>query len=98
MGFFRHLRRWKESSAQAVVEYALVLALVALGVVAAQGIFACQVSCAFENVGFEFERIIAHKHIPPGQLKKCSKNCTKPIYFAALRSLSCDSGLDKKLE
>jgi Flp pilus assembly pilin Flp len=76
MGFFRHLRVCKRSSAQALVEYALLLALVALGVVAAQTIFACQLSCAFENVQYEFERIIANKHIPPGQLKKCSKTCT----------------------
>jgi Flp pilus assembly pilin Flp len=76
MGFFRHLRVWKESSAQVLVEYALLLALVAFGAVAAQGIFACQVSCAFENVSYEFERLILGKHVPPGQLKQCSKSCT----------------------
>ena len=76
MGFFRHLRVCKQSSAQALVEYALLLALVALGVVAAQTIFACQLSCGFENVKYELERLILDKHVAPGQLKKCSKTCT----------------------
>lgn len=74
--FFCYVRRWKNTGGQVLVEYALLLALIAFGAVAGQYMFACQVSCAFENVGFEFERLISGKNIPPGQLKKCSKSCT----------------------
>lgn len=65
----------KDRLAQALVEYSLLLALIALAIVAAQTVFACQVSCGFENLTFEFERVFAGKHVPPGQLKKCSKKC-----------------------
>lgn len=75
-GFSHYIRVWKNTDGQVLVEYALLLALIALGAVAGQRMLACQVSCAFENVGFEFERLISGKNIPPGQLKKCSKSCT----------------------
>ena len=61
---------------QGVVEYALMLALIAFGAVAAERAFACQVECGFENAANQLEHILAKgKKIPPGQAKKCSKKC-----------------------
>jgi hypothetical protein len=62
---------------QGLVEYLLLLALVALGSVAAEQVCACRFSCALELTAYQFERIIDSnvKKIPPGQLKKCSKKC-----------------------
>ena len=73
----RHLSRLpKEIRGQGIVEYVLMLALVALTVVAGEQSFACQVECAFENEANQLEQIIMKgKKIPPGQAKKCSKQC-----------------------
>jgi Flp pilus assembly pilin Flp len=69
-------RLLKENRGQGIVEYVLMLALVALGVVAGEQSFACQVECAFENGANQLEQIIMKgKKIPPGQAKKCSKQC-----------------------
>jgi hypothetical protein len=58
------------------VKYALTLALVAFGSVAAEQAFACRVSCALELLGNQIERVVTDgKKIPPGQIKKCSKKC-----------------------
>ena len=72
-----HFCSWlKDSRGQGLVEYLLMLAIVAFGSVAAEQAFACQVSCAFEIATYRMERIILDaKKIPPGQLKKCSKKC-----------------------
>jgi Flp pilus assembly pilin Flp len=71
-----HLRAaLKDSWGQGLVEYVLVLALVALGSVAAEQTFACELGCAFENVGYEIGRIYDAKQLPPGQVKNCSKKC-----------------------
>ena len=73
----RHLSRLpKEIRGQGIVEYVLMLALVALTVVAGEQSFACQVECAFQNEANQLEQIIMKgKKIPPGQAKKCSKQC-----------------------
>ena len=73
----KHLSRLpKEIRGQGIVEYVLMLALVALAVVAGEQSFACQVECAFENEANQLEQIIVNgKKIPPGQAKKCSKKC-----------------------
>jgi Flp pilus assembly pilin Flp len=73
----KHLSRLpKEIRGQGIVEYVLMLALVALAVVAGEQSFACQVECAFENEANQLEQIIMQgKKIPPGQAKKCSKKC-----------------------
>jgi Flp pilus assembly pilin Flp len=61
---------------QGIVEYALMLALVAFGAVAAEQVFACQVNCGYEMAANQLEHILAKgKKIPPGQAKKCSKKC-----------------------
>jgi Flp pilus assembly pilin Flp len=69
----------KDCRGQGIVEYVLILALVATAAVAGEQGLACRLSCAFENLGHEFERIIMDfegKKIPPGQLKKCTKTCS----------------------
>jgi len=73
----KHLSRLlKQNRGQGIVEYVLMLALVALAVVAGEQSFACQVECAFENEANQLEQIIVNgKKIPPGQAKKCSKKC-----------------------
>jgi len=66
----------KDSRGQGLVEYALMLALVAFGSVAAERAFACRVSCALELMGNQIERVMLDaKKIPPGQIKKCRKKC-----------------------
>jgi Flp pilus assembly pilin Flp len=61
---------------QGLVEYALLLVLVAFATIATQQVFACQVNCAFELVGNQVEHFLGiGKKIPPGQAKKCSKKC-----------------------
>ena len=67
----------RDCCGQGLVEYVLALAMVALGSVAAEQVFACRLSCALELTAYQFERIIDSdmKKIPPGQLKKCSKKC-----------------------
>ena len=62
---------------QGIVEFALMLALVAFGAVAAEQVFACEVNCGYEMVANQLQHILAKgKRIPPGQAKKCSKKCT----------------------
>ncbi len=52
----KHLSRLaKEIRGQGIVEYVLMLALVALAVVAGEQSFACQVECAFENEANQLE-------------------------------------------
>ena len=69
--------RLRDVRGQGIVEYVLMLALVAFAAVAAEQTFACRVGCAFETTANQLERIIAKaRKIPPGQAKKCSKNCT----------------------
>lgn len=59
-----------------MVEYVLLLALISFGVVAAMPPLACRMQCAFENVSYEVEHIITTgKRVPPGQEKKCSREC-----------------------
>ena len=67
----------RDRCGQGLVEYLLILAMVASGSVAAEKGFACRLSCALELTAYQFERIIDSdvKKIPPGQLKKCSKKC-----------------------
>jgi len=66
----------KDTRGQGLVEYALTLALVAFGSVAAEQAFACRVSCALELLENQIERVMTDgKKIPPGQIKKCSKKC-----------------------
>ena len=67
----------RDCRGQGLVEYLLMLAMVALGSVAAEQTFACRLSCTLEVTAYHFERIIDSdmKKIPPGQLKKCSKKC-----------------------
>ena len=67
----------RDCCGQGLVEYLLMLAMVAMGSVAAEHVFACRLSCALELTAYQFERIIDNdvKKIPPGQLKKCSKKC-----------------------
>jgi len=66
----------KDDLGQGLVEYALIVALVALGSVAVLQVFACRVNCAFEAVANRAEQIFTNgKNIPPGQQKKCSKKC-----------------------
>ena len=71
------LRLLKDSRGQGVVEYLLLLALVAFGCVASLPGVACRLTCALENVGNQLERLVldADKKIPPGQAKKCSRKC-----------------------
>ena len=73
----KHLSRLlRDISGQGIVEYVLMLALVAFATVAAQQAFACQVECAFEGTANQLECFLAKgKKIPPGQAKKCSKKC-----------------------
>jgi Flp pilus assembly pilin Flp len=66
----------KDSRGQGLVEYLLMVALVAFACVAALQIFACRVNCALETVTNQLERVFTNsKKIPPGQIKKCSKKC-----------------------
>ncbi len=66
----------KDDLGQGLVEYALIVALVALGSIAVVHAFACRVNCAFEAVANRAEQIFTNgKNIPPGQQKKCSKKC-----------------------
>jgi len=65
----------KDDLGQGLVEYALIVALVALGSVAVLQVFACRVNCAFEAVANRAEQIFDGKKIPPGQQKQCSKKC-----------------------
>jgi Flp pilus assembly pilin Flp len=61
---------------QGIVEYALMLALVAFGAVAAEQTFACEVGCGFEYLTNQLAHILGTgKKIPPGQAKKCSRKC-----------------------
>jgi Flp pilus assembly pilin Flp len=73
----KHLSRLlRDIRAQGIVEYVLLLALIAFAAVAAEQAFACQLQCAFENAANQLEHILAKgKKIPPGQAKKCSKKC-----------------------
>ena len=53
----KHLSRLlKQNRGQGIVEYVLMLALVALAVVAGEQSFACQVECAFENEANQLEQ------------------------------------------
>jgi hypothetical protein len=62
---------------QGLVEYVLILVLVACGAVAAQQVLTCEIGCALEITGKHIENFMSGgKKIPPGQLKKCSKMCT----------------------
>jgi len=72
-----HLPSWrKDDLGQGSVEYALVVALVALASIALLQGFACRVDCAFEAVANRAEQIFTHgKKIPPGQEKKCGRKC-----------------------
>jgi len=67
----------RDRCGQGLIEYLLALAMVALGSVVAEHVFACRLSCALELTAYQFERIIDSdlKKIPPGQLKKCRKKC-----------------------
>jgi len=59
-----------------LVEYLLVLVLIAFATIAAQQVYACRVGCAFETMVAQLEHILGTgKKIPPGQAKKCSKKC-----------------------
>ena len=61
---------------QGLVEYLLVLVLIAFATIAAQQVYACRVGCAFETMVAQLEHILGTgKKIPPGQAKKCSKKC-----------------------
>jgi len=70
----RLLRR--DIRGQGLVEYLLVLVLIAFATIAAEQAFACRVGCAFEYMVVQLEHILGTgKKIPPGQAKKCSKKC-----------------------
>jgi len=59
-----------------LVEYLLLLVLIAFATIAAQQAYACKVRCAFENMVAQLEQILGTgKKIPPGHAKKCSKKC-----------------------
>ena len=85
----KHLSRLlKEVRGQGIVEYVLMLALVALAVVTAEQSFACQVECAFENEANQLEQIIVKgKKIPPGQAEMQQEVCLTD----AIRE-TCSSG------
>jgi Flp pilus assembly pilin Flp len=66
----------KDDLGQGLVEYALIVAFVALASIAVLQVFACRVNCAMEAVANQVEYIFAHgKKTPPGQQKQCSKKC-----------------------
>jgi Flp pilus assembly pilin Flp len=73
----RRLSLLQDTRGQGLVEYLLILVLVACGAVAAQQLLACQIGCAMEITAKHIENFMSGgKKIPPGQLKKCSKMCT----------------------
>ncbi len=67
-------RLWREVRGQDLTEYALLVMLLALGLVSASQTLGCTVSCMFEQAGISIEK--ARDKIPPGQEKKCTRACT----------------------
>jgi Flp pilus assembly pilin Flp len=69
-------RLLRDARGQGLVEYVLLLVLIAFATVAAQQAYACRVGCAFEYMVAQLEQILGTgKKIPPGHAKKCSKKC-----------------------
>ena len=67
-------RFWKETRAQDLVEYALLLVLLCTASVAMLDRFACELSCVFDLSAQAIEK--ARGNIPPGQQLKCRRGCS----------------------
>ena len=65
---------WQDSRGQDLVEYGLLVTLIALGLTAAVDKFGCHLSCILEEAAVSIEK--ARGIIPPGQEKKCTRTCS----------------------
>jgi len=67
-------RLLRDTGAQDLAEYALLLVMVSLASVAVMPRLACEVACVLEKTANVLDD--APKKVPPGQQKKCSKQCS----------------------
>jgi Flp pilus assembly pilin Flp len=77
-------RLLRDTGAQSLVEYGLLLMMVSLASVAAVPRLACELACVLESASDQLDDVLGAKNtpgkgrkpIPPGQQKKCSKKCS----------------------
>jgi Flp pilus assembly pilin Flp len=67
------LKLWRGIRGQDLTEYALLLVVLVLAVVAVVPRFACNLYCIFEQTAVSLDK--ARAGIPPGQQQKCTRNC-----------------------
>ncbi len=63
----------RDARAAELIEYALVVAIIALGILVAISRLGCQVDCIYQQVALSIEK--GRENIPPGQMRHCTDAC-----------------------
>ncbi len=63
----------RDTSAADLIEYALVIAIIALGIMVAISRLGCQTDCIYQQVALSIEK--GRENIPPGQMRHCMDTC-----------------------
>lgn len=69
----RFLSFLRDASAAELIEYALVMAIIALGIIVAVSRLGCQIDCVYQEISVSLER--GRTNIPPGQMAHCMNAC-----------------------
>ncbi len=63
----------RDASAAELIEYALVVAIIGLGIIVAVSRLGCQIDCVYQQVALSIEK--GRENIPPGQMGHCMDAC-----------------------